>query len=142
MSTKQVYKTKVPSLKNHVRWVQDFSFVAMTSYKLRASTVVNQQNKNKEWWEIRRAEMNYFYTEITPPAFDNGLSDKYRPFSIEYGMLKKLIAVSPDPLEWLKQIKYVGTRLGSMERLWIWRATILSVFTFRLDSDILPHKFP
>ena len=43
--------------------------------------------------------MNYFYTEITPPAFDNGLSDKYRPFSIEYGMLKKLIAVSPDPLE-------------------------------------------
>ena len=24
-------------------------------------------------------------------------------------MLKKLIAVSPDPLKWLKQIKYVGT---------------------------------
>ena len=24
-------------------------------------------------------------------------------------MLKKLIAVSPDPLRWLKQIKYVGT---------------------------------
>ena len=48
MSTKQVYKTKVPSLKNHVFLVQDFSFVTMTSYKLKASTVVNQQNKNKE----------------------------------------------------------------------------------------------
>ena len=60
MSTKKVYKTEVPSLKNHVFWVQDFSFVTMTSYKLRASTVVNQQNKNKEWWETTRAEMNYF----------------------------------------------------------------------------------
>ena len=79
---------------------------------------------------------------MTPPAFDNGLSIRYRAFCIEYGMLTKLIAVSPDPLKWLKQIKYVGTRLGYMERLWIWRATILSVFTFRLDSDILPHKFP
>ena len=48
MSTKKVYKTEVPSLKNHVFWVEDFSFVTMTSYKLRASTVVNQQNKNKE----------------------------------------------------------------------------------------------
>ena len=65
MSTKKVYKTKVPSLKNHVFWVQDLSFVTMTSYKLRASTVVNQQNKNKEWWEITRAEMNDFWTEIT-----------------------------------------------------------------------------
>ena len=60
MSTKQVYKTKVPSLKNQGFWVQDFSYVTMTSYKLRASTVVNQQNKNKEWWEITRAEINYF----------------------------------------------------------------------------------
>ena len=48
MSTKQVYKTKVPSLKNYICRVQDFSFVTVTSYKLRASTVVNQQNKNKE----------------------------------------------------------------------------------------------
>ena len=60
MSTKQGYKTKVPSVNKHVCWVQDFSFVTMTSYKLRASTVVNQQNKNKEWWEITRAGMNYF----------------------------------------------------------------------------------
>ena len=52
MSTKQVYKTKVPPLKNHVCWVQDFSFVTVTGYKLRASTVVNQKNKNKDWWEI------------------------------------------------------------------------------------------
>ena len=49
MSTKQVYKTKVPSLKNYVCWVKDFSFVKVTSYKLRASTVVNHQNKIKEW---------------------------------------------------------------------------------------------
>ena len=61
--------------------------------------------------------MNYFETEITPPAFVNGLSNRYRPFGFEYGMLTKLIAVSPDPLEWLKKIKYVGTRLGYMERL-------------------------
>ena len=47
MSTKQVHETKVPSLKNHVRWVQDFSFVTMASYKLRALTVVNQQIKIK-----------------------------------------------------------------------------------------------
>ena len=47
MSTKKVYKTEVPSLKNHVFLVQDFSFVTMTSYKLRASTVVNQQIKIK-----------------------------------------------------------------------------------------------
>ena len=60
MSIKQVYMTKVPSLKNRVCWVEDLSFVTMTSYKLRASTVVNQQNKNREWWEITRAEMNYF----------------------------------------------------------------------------------
>ena len=48
MSTKKVYKTKVPSLKNHVFLVQDLNFVTMTSYKLRVSTVVNQQNKIKE----------------------------------------------------------------------------------------------
>ena len=60
MSAKQVYKTKVPSLKNHVRWVQDFSFVTMASYKLRALTCSESANKNKEWWEITRAEMNYF----------------------------------------------------------------------------------
>ena len=48
MSTKQVYKTKVPSLKNYICRVQDFSFVTVTSYKLRASTVVNHQNKIKE----------------------------------------------------------------------------------------------
>ena len=76
MSTKQVYKTKVPSVKNHVCWVQEFSFVTVTSYKLRASTVVNQQNKNKERWEMTLAEMNYFQTEITPPAFNNGLSNR------------------------------------------------------------------
>ena len=48
MSTKKVYETKVPSLKSHVFLFQDFSFVTMTSHKLRASTAVNQQNKNKE----------------------------------------------------------------------------------------------
>ena len=55
-------------------------------------------------------------------------------------MSTKLMAVRPDPLKWLKQIKYVGTRLEYMERLW--QATILSIFTYRLDSGILPNKFP
>ena len=58
MSTNQVYKTTVPSFKNHVEWVQDLSFVITTRYKLSASTVVNQQNKNKEGWEMTRAEIN------------------------------------------------------------------------------------
>ena len=34
-----------------------------------------------------------------PPAFNNGLTNRYRPFCIEYGMLTKLIAVIPDPLK-------------------------------------------
>ena len=32
-----------------------------------------------------------------PPAFNNGLSNRNRPISIENGMLRKLAAVSPAP---------------------------------------------
>ena len=37
-------------------------------------------------------------TWCRPPAFKNGFSDRNRPLSIEIGMLTKLTAVSPAPV--------------------------------------------
>ena len=47
-----------------------------------------------------------------PPAFNNRLSSRNRPFCIENRMLTKLIAVSLDLMKFLKQIKYVSTRFN------------------------------
>ena len=44
--------------------------------------------------------------------FNNGLSNRKRPFCIENGILTRLTAVSPDPLKLLKQMKYVGLQLN------------------------------
>ena len=56
--------------------------------------------------------MNYFETEITPPAFDNGLSDRYRPFSIEYGMLKKINSSQSRPIGMIEANKIRGHAFG------------------------------
>ena len=56
-------------------------------------------------------------------------------------MFKKLIAVSPDPLEWLKQIKYVGTRLGYMERLDLASYDSIGVYLkIRITPLVQSHK--
>ena len=52
-------------------WVQVFSFVIATRCKLSESTVVNQRNRNKEWWEIRLHGLKYEHRDSKWFAFCN-----------------------------------------------------------------------
>ena len=59
------------SFKNHVCSMQIFSFVITTRYKLNASTVVNQRNRNKEWRKISQHGLKHEYRDRKWFAFCN-----------------------------------------------------------------------
>ena len=50
-----------------------------------------------------------------PPAFNNGLNNKNRPFDIENGVLTKLTDDSPAPCKVIVQITCVGIRFQVCE---------------------------
>ena len=68
---------------------------------------------------LKTTELNIVAFNTTPKIgvdhlhqFNNGLSNRKRPFCIENGILTRLTAVTPDPLKLLKQTKYVGLQVN------------------------------